>query len=241
MDTAPGKRQTNPWTTIWFLPSLNPVFTKKLDFSSNTLVVIPKNILHDEKHFVESKLTAIGFSPDESDKQLFGKNAFDEPFLYHDNHNKIQNIISKIEQEYSRRTPYSKEMIRLLLAETIASIFSPQSATVADEMIDFTIAYIDEHFTTKISIEEIAAQTYYSTDHFRVLFEQKVGKSPKAYILDKRLEYSKQLISKTNLSLSEISALCGFTDYIQFNKFFKKKEKITPSEFAGKRNSAKNP
>lgn len=74
---------------------LEPGIYKKLDFSSNTLVVIPKNILHDEKHFVESKLMAIGFSPDESDKQLFGKNAFDEPFLYHDNHNKIQNIISK--------------------------------------------------------------------------------------------------------------------------------------------------
>lgn len=117
-------------------------------------------------------------------------------------------------------------MIRLLLAETIASIFSPQSATVADEMIDFTIAYIDEHFTTKISIEEIASQTYYSTDHFRVLFEQKVGKSPKAYILDKRLEYSKQLIPKQIFLFLKSAPCADLPTTFNLINFSKKRKKL---------------
>ncbi|MBQ5927259.1 MAG: helix-turn-helix transcriptional regulator, partial [Clostridia bacterium] len=212
-----------------------PGIYQKLDFAPNTLVIIPKNVMHDEKHFVESKLTAIGFTPDEQDKRYFNEKKVTEPVVYQDPNKKIQSLITKIEKEYSRHTPFYKEMIQLLISQILATVFSAATEPSSDEMIDFTVAYIDEHFTMKISIDEIAAQTYYSTDHFRVLFKQKIGKTPKAYILDKRLEYAKELIEQSNLSLSEISGLCGFTDYIQFNKFFKKKEGLLPSEYLKQR------
>ena len=41
---------------------------------------------------------------------------------------------------------------------------------------------------------------------------------------------TKKLIYETNLSLTRISELCGFNDYAQFNKFYKKKEKVSPSQ-----------
>lgn len=211
-----------------------PGIYQKLDFEKNTLVVIPKNVMHDEKHFVASNLTAIGFSLHEDDVRLFGDTNISEPFVFQDKHKKIQNLIMKIEKEYSRHSPFYKEMIQLLISQILTLIFSPQYSTATDEIIDFAISYIDEHFTAEIKLDEIAAQTYYSPDHFRILFKKKVGKTPKAYILDKRLDYAKQLINESNLSLSEISSLCGFTDYIQFNKFFKKKEGIAPSEYAKK-------
>ncbi len=211
-----------------------PGIYQKLDFGPNTLVLIPSNVMHDEKHYTASNLTAIGFSVGEADERIFGGVRPSEPIVFHDKHKKIQSLITKIEKEYSRHTPFYKEMIQLLIMQIITLVLSPQSSTAPDEIMDFAIAYIDEHFTAEIRIEDIAAQTYYSTDHFRVLFRRKMGKTPKAYILDKRLEYAKQLMNESNLSLSEISSLCGFSDYIQFNKFFKKKEGVSPSEYANK-------
>ena len=211
-----------------------PGIYQKLDFETNTLVIIPKNVMHDEKHYVASNLTAIGFSLHESDMSLFGGMDISEPFFYQDKNKKLQNLVMKIEKEYSKHSPVYKEMIQLLISQILTLIFTPQYSTSTDEIIDFAIAYIDEHFTAEIKLDEIAAQTYYSSDHFRILFKKKVGKTPKAYILDKRLDYAKQLINESTLSLSEISSLCGFSDYIQFNKFFKKKEGVSPSEYAKK-------
>ena len=44
------------------------------------------------------------------------------------------------------------------------------------------------------------------------------------------LHYAKKLIMETELTLNQISELCGFSDYIQFSKFYKKKEGISPSQ-----------
>jgi transcriptional regulator GlxA family with amidase domain len=57
--------------------------------------------------------------------------------------------------------------------------------------------------------------------------------NPKAYMIDKRIQFAKKLICETNLSLTRISELCGFNDYAQFNKFYKKKEKVSPSQARG--------
>lgn len=68
----------------------------------------------------------------------------------------------------------------------------------------------------------------------RIIFpkylKKKFGLTPKVYIQEKRLEYAKKLIMETELTLNQISELCGFSDYIQFSKFYKKKEGISPSQ-----------
>lgn len=127
-----------------------------------------------------------------------------------------------------------RERVPAYLVENFFVLFFARSATFLYTVVIPSISAsfpANRYCSAKISIDEIASQTYYSTDHFRVLFKKRVGKTPKAYILDKRLDYAKQLMLESNLSLFEISELCGFTDYIQFNKFFKKKEGVGPNEF----------
>ena len=116
---------------------------------------------------------------------------------------------------------------RLLLELT------PHTLSTQDDLLNFIKNYIDEHFTQNLKVEDLAEQIFYSPDYFRTLFKEKFGMNPKAYMIDKRIQFAKKLIYETNLSLTRISELCGFNDYAQFNKFYKKKEKVSPSQARG--------
>ena len=203
---------------------------KQIDFTDDTVILIPPNILHDEKHDTPSKLTAIGFSVSPDDKELSFLNAT-APFLFVDHNSEIKKLIQQIEQLYSQRTPLYKNIIELLISSILLMLCSREDKNDPSETIKFTKHYIDEHFTAPIEIDMLAKQIGYSSDHFRILFNKFVGKNPKAYILEKRLEFAKNLLHETDYSSEMISSMCGFQNPSQFNKFFKLKDGQTPLQY----------
>ena len=211
------------------------IFTEKeqgsyeqIDFSSNTFIVIPPNTLHDEKHYGSSKVTAIGFSLEEGDK-LPNLSILKKPFFMRDKEKHFYDSVRRIEKEYATHSAFFQELICLYLNRLLIEL-SPNSSATKDDLLDFIKNYIDEHFTQNIKIEDLAEQIFYSPDYFCKLFKEKFGITPKTYILNKRINFAKKLINETQLSLTKISELCGFSDYVQFNKFYKQKEGLSPSQ-----------
>ena len=139
------------------------------------------------------------------------------------------NSVRRIEKEYTAHSAFFQELICLYLNRLLLEL-TPNSHSSQDDLLNFIKNYIDEHFTQNIKIEDLAEQIFYSPDYFCKLFKERFGITPKAYILDKRINFAKKLILETQLSLTKIGELCGFTDYVQFNKFYKKKENISPSQ-----------
>ena len=214
------------------------IFTEKekgayeqIDFSSNTLIVIPPNTLHDEKHYGASKVTAIGFSLEEGDK-LPDLAILKTPFFMRDKEKLFYNSVRRIEKEYAAHSPFFQNIICLYLNRLLLEL-TPHTLSTQDDLLNFIKNYIDEHFTQNLKVEDLSEQIFYSPDYFRTLFKEKFGMNPKAYIIDKRIQFAKKLIHETDLSLTRISELCGFNDYAQFNKFYKKKEKVSPSQARG--------
>ena len=142
--------------------------------------------------------------------------------------------VRRIEKEYAAHSAFFQELICLYLNRLLIEL-SPNSSATKDDLLDFIKNYIDEHFTQNIKIEDLAEQIFYSPDYFCKLFKEKFGITPKAYILDMRINFAKKLLNETQLSLTKISELCGFSDYVQFNKFYKKKEHISPSDARAKK------
>ena len=211
------------------------VFTEKeqgqyeqIDFSSNTMIVIPPNILHDEKHYGASKITAIGFFLEEGDK-LPDLLTLKSPYFVQDKEKQFFDSIHRIEKEYTAHSAFFQELICLYLNRLLLEL-TPTALSPQEDLLTFIKNYIDEHFTQNIKIEDLAEQIFYSPDYFCKLFKEKFGTTPKAYILDKRINFARKLIQETQLNLTKISELCGFTDYVQFNKFYKKNEGISPSQ-----------
>jgi len=70
--------------------------------------------------------------------------------------------------------------------------------------------------------------------YFRKLFLNAFGVSPKEYIIRKRIEYAKSLLSSGDFSVSQVGLLCGYAEPCHFSREFSKRVGIAPSGYLGK-------
>lgn len=90
--------------------------------------------------------------------------------------------------------------------------------------------YIDSFYTNCLEIELIAKEVGLSEYHFFRLFKLVFGISPHQYIIQKRLQFAKQMIENEKPCLSNLAILAGFADIQSFSKSFKKQFGYSPSK-----------
>lgn len=90
---------------------------------------------------------------------------------------------------------------------------------------------LNQSITKSITIADIANELYRSTNDVIYRFKKKYGITPYAYLIDRRINTAKELLTNTNTSVKEIADyLCFFSEY-HFSNTFKKKVGVSPSEF----------
>ncbi|MDH6363969.1 AraC-like DNA-binding protein [Enterococcus sp. PF1-24] len=91
---------------------------------------------------------------------------------------------------------------------------------------------IETNYAEQLSIEILAKKNYISHQYLNRIFRQQFHKSPYQYLIDFRLNKSKELlISQPELTIQEISFSVGFQSPSQFIALFKKKTAFTPKQF----------
>ena len=98
-------------------------------------------------------------------------------------------------------------------------------------IIEDSIAYINDHLTQELSLEDLAAKAALSPFYFSRLFKKETGFSPHQYILATRISNAKFLLQSTGDSVKNICFTVGFTSESSFCTAFKKETGLTPSEF----------
>lgn len=102
-----------------------------------------------------------------------------------------------------------------------------------NQALHLALKYIEKHISNpELSNSLIAQNAHISEVYFRKLFSEKYHISPKQYILDIRIQKSKQLLTDSSLSVSSISEKCGFSSVYTFSRCFKDKVGISPTEYA---------
>ena len=80
-------------------------------------------------------------------------------------------------------------------------------------------------------MQEIAHTLHVDSAYLTRNFTQKYGITPKEYLIDKRIEYAKQLLRETDACIKEIAISIGYDDQLYFSRIFKKKEGLPPLEY----------
>jgi len=93
------------------------------------------------------------------------------------------------------------------------------------------ISYIHRNFGNKLALEEIAAAANISPREANRIFQKAIQQTPFEYLMHYRLNRAKELLSHSELSITEISYQCGFTDSTYMGKQFKKAYGITPRDY----------
>lgn len=98
------------------------------------------------------------------------------------------------------------------------------------ELVDQITAYIEDNYTTHITVDDIAKKFYVSSSSISHLFKEKMGISIYSYITQRRLIAAKTLILDGEI-LDSVSAQAGFPDYSSFYRAFKHEYGISPRQF----------
>lgn len=95
-------------------------------------------------------------------------------------------------------------------------------------------AFLDEHYTEKVSLDELSVRFYINKFYLTRLFKEQFGVPISTYLLSKRITRAKELLRFTDNSIEKIALECGMNDANYFSRMFKKVEGISPGEYRKK-------
>lgn len=101
---------------------------------------------------------------------------------------------------------------------------------IDDERIMNTIAYINTHYSENLSLEMLAKKSYVSVNQLCKLFKNRFGTTVAKYIMSKRISEAKKLLAQGK-TVSETALACGFADYANFIRVFKKFVGTSPGKY----------
>ena len=91
--------------------------------------------------------------------------------------------------------------------------------------------FVEEHLEENISIQALADIASLSMYHFARAFKQSEGMTPHEYLIQRRVQRTKDLLAETDLSLSEIALASGFSDQSHCARRFREHVGVTPSSY----------
>lgn len=97
--------------------------------------------------------------------------------------------------------------------------------------LSFVKDHLDSSYFTDIDLKELTKISLLSTFHLLRHFKGRYGVTPHQYLMEKRLEKAKLLLSKKNISVTEICSIVGYHDLSSFSKLFKRKFGLSPEAF----------
>lgn len=126
--------------------------------------------------------------------------------------------------------------IALILDRHIRLLLRSCSKTRAsyEPLLVNILHYLEEYLASDLSVRRIAAFFGYSEQYLGKWFKQRMGVSIRAYIRERRLERAEQLLTGSNLSVTQIAAMTGFDHVTYFNRLFAAKHGLSPTVYRRK-------
>jgi AraC-like DNA-binding protein/mannose-6-phosphate isomerase-like protein (cupin superfamily) len=216
--------------------------------NAGDLAVIPPTLHHRIDRFNEKKINfcAIGFTFTEKSV----KYGFDLYSLFHRVFHKpsvivIRNASSLSDKLYkvSEDIASGKKCTPMLDLSSILSEIAEKDSIKAesrDELISPSpeierLSKLEHIINTKYMLQltpkSIADELFISERHLSRIVNKRYNSTIKEVIVSNRIKTAEQLITSSNISISEICFMVGFKDLKTFYREFKKKNSLTPSEY----------
>lgn len=98
------------------------------------------------------------------------------------------------------------------------------------------MAYIQQHYTQRVSREQIASVAGVSESYLTQVFQQELGVTPWVYLTRYRIAHACQLLREKTDSITDIAITVGFDDPGYFSKVFRNEIGLSPREYRNNKN-----
>lgn len=107
---------------------------------------------------------------------------------------------------------------------------SPKGKDSLDKLKQ-VIEYIHENLAQPISLQTLAKICFMSPNYFCHYFKQEIGKTPIMFINEYRIEKACEMLSGSDLPVSDISLSVGFDNFSYFIRKFREYKGVTPKKY----------
>ncbi|MBR5535295.1 MAG: helix-turn-helix domain-containing protein [Clostridia bacterium] len=109
---------------------------------------------------------------------------------------------------------------------------APKKVSMADEYVNAAISYIHTfYYEASINVDRISNYVGIDRSYLYRLFKEKMGVSPKKYIIEYKLKTAAKLLRETNLSVGQVSLSTGFEDQLYFSTAFRAYFGVAPTKY----------
>ena len=102
------------------------------------------------------------------------------------------------------------------------------------ERLDRARKFIDLCYDLPLDLDEISSHACFSRYHFLRLFRQAFNKTPHQYLIERRIERAKELLSANDLRVTDVCFEVGFQSLGSFSSLFHKSVGHPPITFREK-------
>lgn len=134
---------------------------------------------------------------------------------------------------------HPEDIIEMKFKELLYNIFiHPKNKHILAYVNAISEGYItpiwevmENNFTYNLKLKEFAQIANRSLSKFKVDFQNHYKTTPGKWLLNRRLDYAKQLMITTSKRISEVGYDCGFENLPHFSRVFKNKFGKSPAHF----------
>ena len=208
---------------------------KKIHFGEHDLLIMQPNEKIHYKALTDWSISWLGlYGKSVSEYMDLLKVTPQNPIIHISLYAELKAVMDKIYDASKDASLSSNLSIMGLIYEFFSILLKNAQLDKKNDLVKTALKLMDYNFCSDISVQKIASSLFVDPAYFSRKFTEKMNMSPKKYIIDKRIERAKELLSFTDASVYEISNSVGYDDQFYFCKIFRKYTNLTPSEYRKK-------
>lgn len=206
---------------------------------ANQLVVINPNIMHTEVSYEDHPLEYIVVGIEGPELRMHAEHdgrfcVFDVPETA-----PILACMQSILREMQNRQPDYDIVCQAYTEILIVQLARSDSFSIVDAPVEPQLTsqcasirhYIESHYKERLTLEDLAAVAKVNKYYLSHVFRKEYGVPPINYMISCRIRESTRLLVETDLSLSEIAEILGFSSASYFSQSFRRAEAVSPTQY----------
>ncbi|MFD2705238.1 helix-turn-helix transcriptional regulator [Salibacterium lacus] len=139
--------------------------------------------------------------------------------------NRLHQMWAENRSDYSQIVPYFHHVMEEIEQAQISEEKSAECGIKAARH------YIDHHFHNDIPVQKLLSCSTLSSSAFYKGFKSYTGKTPRQYIIHKRMKEAGRLLQCTSMPIFRVAQEVGYEDSYYFSRLFKQYSGFSPQEY----------
>lgn len=143
-------------------------------------------------------------------------------------------LFKRLNDEYLQNNYLRRWKLNIILQQIICEHLTrlhTNTEPISVMRIRKILEYIHEDPCREYTLNDLLERVGIKKSVFLQNFRNITGTTPLQYITNLRLELARELLSETDLQISQISERCGFDDPFYFSRCFKKNFSVSPRKY----------